>query len=66
MVTLEFILIEGVNDTPDQAARLRDIASGLHATSISSLTTPSTGCVETPQPRHQQEFLAVLQDAGCP
>jgi len=31
MVTLEFILIEGVNDSPDQARRLRDIALDLHA-----------------------------------
>jgi 23S rRNA (adenine2503-C2)-methyltransferase len=31
MVTLEFILIEGVNDSPDQAAKLRDIAGDLHA-----------------------------------
>ncbi len=31
MVTLEFILIEGVNDSPEQARRLRDIALDLHA-----------------------------------
>ncbi len=31
MVTLEFILIEGVNDSLDQAAALRDIARDLHA-----------------------------------
>lgn len=31
MVTLEFILIEGVNDADDQAERLRDIARDLHA-----------------------------------
>ncbi len=31
MVTLEYILIEDVNDSPDQAARLRAIASKLHA-----------------------------------
>lgn len=31
MVTLEFILIEGINDALDQAERLRDIAKYLHA-----------------------------------
>jgi 23S rRNA (adenine2503-C2)-methyltransferase len=31
MVTLEFILIADVNDSPDQARRLRDIALDLHA-----------------------------------
>ena len=31
MVTLEFILIDGVNDSLDQARRLRDIALDLHA-----------------------------------
>jgi 23S rRNA (adenine2503-C2)-methyltransferase len=31
MVTLEFILLEGVNDSDDQAERLRDIARDLHA-----------------------------------
>ena len=31
MVTLEFILIEDVNDSLDQARRLRDIALDLHA-----------------------------------
>src|SRR3954468_12105792 len=31
MVTLEFILIEGVNDSLEQAAALRDIARDLHA-----------------------------------
>jgi 23S rRNA (adenine2503-C2)-methyltransferase len=31
MVTLEFILIEDVNDSEDQALHLRDIARDLHA-----------------------------------
>jgi 23S rRNA (adenine2503-C2)-methyltransferase len=31
MITLEFILIEGVNDSIDQAGELRDIARDLHA-----------------------------------
>jgi 23S rRNA (adenine2503-C2)-methyltransferase len=31
MITLEFILIEDVNDSPDQAEKLRDIALDLHA-----------------------------------
>jgi 23S rRNA (adenine2503-C2)-methyltransferase len=31
MITLEFILIEGINDSLDQAEKLRDIARDLHA-----------------------------------
>ena len=31
MVTLEFILIDGVNDSLDQAGKLREIARDLHA-----------------------------------
>jgi 23S rRNA (adenine2503-C2)-methyltransferase len=65
MVTLEFILIEGVNDTPDQAARLRDIASGLHAhVNLIPYNTVDGLPWKRPSLAHQQEFLAVLQDRG--
>jgi 23S rRNA (adenine2503-C2)-methyltransferase len=65
MVTLEFILIEGVNDMPDQAARLRDIAVDLHAhvnlipyNAVEGLPWKRPGLAR------QQEFLSVLQERG--
>ena len=55
----------GVNDTPDQAARLRDIASGLHAhVNLIPYNTVDGLPWKRPSLAHQQEFLAVLQDRG--
>jgi 23S rRNA (adenine2503-C2)-methyltransferase len=65
MVTLEFILIEGVNDTPDQAAKLRDIAGDLHAhVNLIPYNTVEGLPWKRPSPGRQQEFLAVLQERG--
>ncbi len=65
MVTLEFILIEGVNDTPDQAARLRDIAGDLHAhVNLIPYNTVEGLPWKRPSPGRQQEFLAVLLERG--
>ncbi len=65
MVTLEFILIEGVNDTPDQAAKLRDIAGDLHAhvnlipyNSVEGLPWKRPGLAR------QHEFVDVLRERG--
>jgi 23S rRNA (adenine2503-C2)-methyltransferase len=65
MVTLEFILIEGVNDTLDQAAKLRDIASDLHAhvnlipyNAVEGLPWRRPGLAR------QQKFVSLLQERG--
>jgi 23S rRNA (adenine2503-C2)-methyltransferase len=65
MVTLEFILIEGVNDTLDQAAKLRDIAGGLHAhvnlipyNAVEGLPWKRPGLAR------QQKFVDILQERG--
>ncbi len=65
MVTLEFILMEGVNDGPDQAARLGAIAGDLHA----HVNLIPYNAVEglpwrRPGAARQQSFLRVLQERG--
>jgi 23S rRNA (adenine2503-C2)-methyltransferase len=65
MVTLEFILIEGVNDMPDQAAKLRDIAGDLHAhVNLIPYNTVEGLPWKRPSLTRQQAFLAVLQERG--
>jgi 23S rRNA (adenine2503-C2)-methyltransferase len=65
MVTLEFILIEGVNDTPEQAAGLRDIARDLHAhVNLIPYNAVEGLPWKRPSPARQQKFLAVLQECG--
>jgi 23S rRNA (adenine2503-C2)-methyltransferase len=65
MVTLEFILIEGVNDTLDQAAKLRAIAGDLHA----HVNLIPYNAVEglpwrRPSLARQQKFVSILQERG--
>ena len=65
MVTLEFILIEDVNDSPEQAALLRDIARDVHA----HVNLIPYNAVEglpwrRPGEARQEAFAAVLSAAG--
>ena len=62
MVTLEFILIEGVNDGPDQAARLGAIAADLHAhVNLIPYNTVEGLPWRRPGAARQQTFLRVLE-----
>ncbi|MFA5056987.1 MAG: 23S rRNA (adenine(2503)-C(2))-methyltransferase RlmN [Opitutaceae bacterium] len=65
MVTLEFILIEGVNDSLDQAAKLRELAADLHA----HINLIPYNAVEglpwkRPSLTRQQKFLDLLLARG--
>jgi 23S rRNA (adenine2503-C2)-methyltransferase len=65
MVTLEFILIEDVNDTLDQAAKLRVIAGDLHA----HVNLIPYNAVEglpwrRPSLARQQKFVSILEERG--
>jgi len=65
MVTLEFILIEGVNDSPDQAQRLREIARDLHAhVNLIPYNTVEGLPWRRPSVEAQESFAAVLRRAG--
>ncbi len=65
MVTLEFILIEGVNDSPDQAQRLREIARDLHAhVNIIPYNTVEGLPWKRPSVETQESFASVLRRAG--
>jgi 23S rRNA (adenine2503-C2)-methyltransferase len=65
MVTLEFILIEGVNDALDQAARLRDLAADLHAhVNLIPYNTVAGLPWRRPSLAQQQKFAGVLQARG--
>jgi 23S rRNA (adenine2503-C2)-methyltransferase len=65
MVTLEFILIAGVNDTPDQAAKLRAIAGDLHA-HVNLIPYNSVEGLPWKRPdlARQQTFVDVLRERG--
>ena len=65
MVTLEFILIEEINDSLDQAARLRDIARDVHAhVNLIPYNTVEGLPWRRPSLTRQETFAAVLADAG--
>jgi 23S rRNA (adenine2503-C2)-methyltransferase len=65
MVTLEFILIEGVNDSLDQAGRLRDIALDLHAhVNLIPYNTVEGLPWKRPDAMRQVAFAGVLERAG--
>ena len=65
MVTLEFILIEEINDTFDQAEKLRDIALDLHA-HVNLIPYNSVEGLEWKRPSltRQVKFLDILAAAG--
>ncbi|MGD1030371.1 MAG: 23S rRNA (adenine(2503)-C(2))-methyltransferase RlmN [Opitutaceae bacterium] len=65
MVTLEFILIEDVNDSPGQASKLRDIAGDLHAhVNLIPYNTVDGLPWKRPSPERQEAFADVLRQAG--
>ncbi|MBX7122607.1 MAG: 23S rRNA (adenine(2503)-C(2))-methyltransferase RlmN [Opitutaceae bacterium] len=67
MVTLEFILIEGVNDSIDQAGELRDIARDLHAhVNLIPYNTVVGLPWKRPDIERQEAFADVLRAARIP
>ncbi len=67
MVTLEFILIEDVNDSIDQAGELRDIARDLHAhVNLIPYNTVEGLPWKRPSVRRQEDFADVLRAARIP
>jgi len=65
MVTLEFILIDGVNDSLDQARRLRDIALDLHAhVNLIPYNTVEGLPWKRPSGVRQIAFAEILDHAG--
>jgi 23S rRNA (adenine2503-C2)-methyltransferase len=65
MVTLEFILIAGINDDLEQAAKLRDIARDLHAhVNLIPYNTVAGLPWERPAPARQEAFTRMLAEAG--
>jgi 23S rRNA (adenine2503-C2)-methyltransferase len=64
MLTLEFILIEGLNDSFDQARRLADIASSLHAhVNLIPYNRVEGLPWKRPNIRRQHAFAGVLKQA---
>ncbi len=67
MVTLEFILIEDVNDSIDQAGELRDIARDLHAhVNLIPYNTVEGLPWKRPSVQRQEAFADVLRAARIP
>ena len=67
MVTLEFILIEDVNDSLDQAQKLRDIARDLHAhVNLIPYNTVEGLPWKRPSVARQEKFADVLRAARVP
>ncbi|HKB91582.1 MAG TPA: 23S rRNA (adenine(2503)-C(2))-methyltransferase RlmN [Opitutaceae bacterium] len=65
MITLEFILIEEVNDGLDQAEKLRDIALDLHAhVNLIPYNTVEGLPWKRPSLTRQDRFLNILRDRG--
>ncbi len=67
MVTLEFILIEEINDSLDQAEKLRDIARDLHAhVNLIPYNTVEGLPWKRPSITRQERFADVLRHARVP
>ena len=67
MVTLEFILIEEVNDSLEQAERLRDIARDLHAhVNLIPYNTVDGLQWKRPSITRQERFADILRSARVP
>jgi 23S rRNA (adenine2503-C2)-methyltransferase len=65
VLTLEFILIEDVNDSFEQAERLADIASGLRAhVNLIPYNKVEGLPWKRPNIQRQQAFSRILRDAG--
>jgi 23S rRNA (adenine2503-C2)-methyltransferase len=65
MVTLEFILIEEINDSLDQAEKLRDIAFDLHAhVNLIPYNTVEGLPWKRPSLTRQERFADILRDRG--
>jgi 23S rRNA (adenine2503-C2)-methyltransferase len=65
MVTLEFILIEEINDSLDQAEKLRDIAYDLHAhVNLIPYNTVEGLPWKRPSLTRQEKFARILFDGG--
>lgn len=67
MVTLEFILIAGVNDSADQAGRLAKIAKDLHAhVNLIPYNRVDGLDWERPSGNRRMQFLRILQENAVP
>lgn len=67
MVTLEFILIEEINDSLDQAEKLRDIARDLHAhVNLIPYNTVEGLPWKRPSITRQERFADILRHARVP
>lgn len=65
MLTLEYILIENINDMFDQAERLAEIALDLHAhVNLIPYNTVEGLSWKRPSLMRQNRFLAILKDQG--
>jgi 23S rRNA (adenine2503-C2)-methyltransferase len=65
MVTLEFILIEEINDSLDQAEKLRDIAWDLHAhVNLIPYNTVEGLPWKRPSITRQEKFARILEQSG--
>ena len=65
MITLEFILIEDINDSPEQAHALAKIARDVHA-HVNLIPYNTVDGLEWKRPAigRQQRFADILRDAG--
>lgn len=67
MITLEFILIENVNDTLEQARKLAEIARELHAhVNLIPYNTVEGLPWKRPSGNRQMQFLKILQERRVP
>jgi 23S rRNA (adenine2503-C2)-methyltransferase len=65
MVTLEFILIEGINDSLEQAEKLRDIGRDLHAhVNLIPYNTVEGLPWKRPSVLRQEKFARIVGDGG--
>ncbi len=66
-ITLEYVLIRGVNDSPEDAAGLARLAARLRAKVNVIVFSPSPGIkFEPPDPGRVQAFVSVLEEKKVP
>lgn len=65
-ILLEYVLLQGINDTPDDARRLAEYARDLpHNINIIPYNETPRDKFHAPTPESVQAFIKILQDLGC-
>jgi 23S rRNA (adenine2503-C2)-methyltransferase len=66
-ITFEYVLLQGVNDTPENAREVAELVRGMRAkVNLIALNSGTELSYRTPSPERVEEFKRILMAAGIP